>query len=90
MQIKLDIEHNWVEEGKNGKIVRRVMTFEEAIDYVCENCQDAESEIDLDIDFCRRSAEHEIMTVCRECGKQIIADKLADPEFIGNILITIL
>jgi len=90
MQIKLDIENNWVEEGINGKIVRRVATFEEAIEFICENCQDAESEIELDIDFCRSSAEDEVMCVCRECGKQIIADKFTDPEFIGNIKITVL
>ena len=90
MLIKLDIENNWVEEGKNGKIVRRTMTFEEAIEFICENCQDTNSEIELDIDFCKRYAENEVLVVCRECGKQIVADKLTDPSFIGNIKITVL
>jgi len=88
--VKLGVEHNWGEEWKNGVMVKRALSLDEIVEDFCQNCHDVYVEVDIDIDFCRRSTENEVMCVCRECGKQIIADKLTDPEFIGNIKITIL
>lgn len=88
--VKLGIEHHWGEEWKNGERIRHALSLDEIVEDFCQNCHDVYMEVDLDIDFCRRSAENEVITVCRECGKQITANKLDDPDFIGNIKITVL
>lgn len=88
--VKLGIEHNWGESWKNGEMVKYALSLDEILEEFCQNCHDVYIDVEINIDFCRRSAKNEVMDVCKACGKQIIADKLNDPNFIGNIKITIL
>ena len=83
--IELSLEENWKKEWNKieKKFVKRPMTFEEAIDFICENCQNDYIEVEVEID-------EERIEVCKECAKQITNDKLNDPEFYRNIKITII
>ena len=79
MMFNLNIEENCVKDS-NGK---RAMTFEEIIELICQNCQDADIEVELEID-------NELITVCRKCALSIISNKLNNPDFIEKVELIII
>ncbi len=84
MKVELTIENDWVEEGINGKIVRRIQTFEEFIEYQCQICYEEEADIELDF------VDDTYLLICRGCGKLFFNGILNNKNFYDNITMTVI
>jgi len=86
MSINLNITEHWVEEGKNGRIERRIMTLDEYLEEQCEVCLEAFQVFEISLKD--HPETNEYILACKECAKIIVSEKMNDDDFSDTLQIT--